>query len=90
MSIDEPETGMARPVRWPAGYALADAGPGEVVGITVDIPARAFRHWSAEEGAFTVLAGRSAADPPLSVEVLAGEQAPALRKPLGERSLAVL
>ncbi|MFI6451579.1 hypothetical protein ACIBF6_08480 [Streptosporangium amethystogenes] len=42
------------------------------------------------ESAFTVLAGRSAADLPLSAEVLAGEQAPTLRKPSGERSLAVL
>ncbi|MER6169751.1 glycoside hydrolase family 3 C-terminal domain-containing protein [Streptosporangium sp. NPDC001681] len=95
--LSRPETGVARPVRWLAGYALADAGPGEVVDVTVDIPARAFQHWSAEhhawraeEGAFTVLAGRSAADLPLSVEVLAGEQAPTPRKPSGERSLAVL
>ncbi|MGW0589150.1 glycoside hydrolase family 3 C-terminal domain-containing protein [Streptosporangium sp. NPDC002607] len=95
--LSRPETGVARPVRWLAGYALADAGPGEVVDVTVDIPARAFQHWSAEhhawraeEGAFTVLAGRSAADLPLSVEVLAGEQAPSPRKPSGERSLAVL
>ncbi|MEU0479710.1 glycoside hydrolase family 3 C-terminal domain-containing protein [Streptosporangium sp. NPDC006013] len=95
--LSRPETGVARPVRWLAGYALADAGPGEVVDVTVDIPARAFQHWSAEhhawraeEGAFTVLAGRSAADLPLSVEALAGEQAPSPRKPSGERSLAVL
>ncbi|MET8050298.1 glycoside hydrolase family 3 C-terminal domain-containing protein [Streptosporangium sp. NPDC005286] len=95
--LSRPETGVARPVRWLAGYVLADAGPGEVVDVTVDIPARAFQHWSAEhhawraeEGAFTVLAGRSAADLPLSVEVLAGEQAPSPRKPSGERSLAVL
>ncbi|MER5623693.1 glycoside hydrolase family 3 C-terminal domain-containing protein [Streptosporangium sp. NPDC002544] len=95
--LSRPETDVARPVRWLAGYALADAGPGEVVDVTVDIPARAFQHWSAEhhawraeEGAFTVLAGRSAADLPLSVEVLAGEQAPTPRKPSGERSLAVL
>ncbi|WP_433373452.1 glycoside hydrolase family 3 C-terminal domain-containing protein [Streptosporangium sp. CA-115845] len=95
--LSRPETGVARPVRWLAGYALADAGPGEVVDVTVDIPARAFQHWSAEhhawraeEGAFTLLAGRSAADLPLSVEVLAGEQAPTPRKPSGERSLAVL
>ncbi|GAA0852465.1 hypothetical protein ACFQVD_24165 [Streptosporangium amethystogenes subsp. fukuiense] len=46
--------------------------------------------WRTEEGAFAVLAGRSAADLPLSVGVLAGEQAPALRKPSGERSLVVL
>ncbi|MEU8379978.1 fibronectin type III-like domain-contianing protein, partial [Streptosporangium sp. NPDC048865] len=95
--LSRPETGVARPARWLAGYALADAGPGEAVEVTVDVPARAFRHWSAEhhawraeEGAFTVLAGRSAADLPLSAEVLLGAEPPPRRKPSGERSLAVL
>jgi beta-glucosidase len=71
--LSRPDTEVVRPVRWLAGYALADAGPGEVAEVVVDLPARAFRHWSAEhhawrieEGAFTVLAGRSAADLPLS------------------------
>ncbi|MFS1297683.1 glycoside hydrolase family 3 C-terminal domain-containing protein [Streptosporangium longisporum] len=71
--LSRPDTSVVRPVRWLAGYALADAGPGEVAEVVVDLSARAFRHWSAghhawrvEEGAFTVLAGRSAADLPLS------------------------
>ncbi|WP_436760314.1 glycoside hydrolase family 3 C-terminal domain-containing protein [Streptosporangium sp. V21-05] len=95
--LSRPETGVTRPVRWLAGYALADAGPGEVVEVTVDVPARAFLHWSAEhhawraeEGAFTVLAGRSAADLPLSAPVLLGTEPPTSRDPSGERSLAVL
>ncbi|WP_440099019.1 glycoside hydrolase family 3 C-terminal domain-containing protein [Streptosporangium sp. H16] len=95
--LSRPETGVTRPARWLAGYALADAGPGEVVEVTVDVPARAFRHWSAEhhawraeEGAFTVLAGRSAADLPLSAEVLLGTEPPTSGESSGERSLAVL
>ncbi|MFF3440448.1 glycoside hydrolase family 3 C-terminal domain-containing protein [Streptosporangium sp. NPDC002721] len=95
--LSRPETAVARPARWLAGYALADAGPGEVVEVTVDVPARAFRHWSAEhqawraeEGAFTVLAGRSAADLPLSAEVLLGTEPPPRQETSGERSLAVL
>ncbi|WP_329090424.1 MULTISPECIES: glycoside hydrolase family 3 C-terminal domain-containing protein [unclassified Streptosporangium] len=95
--LSRPETGVARPARWLAGYALADAGPGEVVEVTVDVPARAFQHWSAEdhawraeEGAFTVLAGRSAADLPLSAAVLLGTEPPTPREASGERSLAVL
>lgn len=95
--LSRPETGVARPVRWLAGYTLADAGPGEVVVVTVDIPARAFRHWSAghrswrtEEGAFTVLAGRSAADLPLSGTTLVGAQAPVQPEPIGERSPIML
>ncbi len=95
--LSRPETGVTRPARWLAGYALADAGPGEVVEVTVDVPARAFRHWSAEhhawraeEGAFTVLAGRSAADLPLSAAVLLGTESPTSGEPSGERSLAVL
>ncbi|ACZ86645.1 beta-hexosaminidase [Streptosporangium roseum] len=71
--LERPDTAVTRPARWLAGYAPAEAGPGESVELTVDIPARALRHWSAEDhtwrtepGAFTVLAGRSAGDLPLS------------------------
>ncbi|MEU4404563.1 glycoside hydrolase family 3 C-terminal domain-containing protein [Streptosporangium sp. NPDC023963] len=95
--LSRPETGVTRPARWLAGYALADAGPGEVAEVTVEVPARAFRHWSAEhhawraeEGVFTVLAGRSAADLPLSAAVLLGTEPPTSEEPSGERSLAVL
>ncbi|MEV6861911.1 glycoside hydrolase family 3 C-terminal domain-containing protein [Streptosporangium subroseum] len=94
--LSRPETGVIRPARWLAGYATVDAGPGEVVDVTVDIPARAFQHWSAghrtwraEEGAFTVLAGRSVADLPLRGTALLGPEA--LRPELlGERSPILL
>ncbi|MFC7642719.1 fibronectin type III-like domain-contianing protein [Streptosporangium lutulentum] len=79
------------------GYATADAGPGEVVDVTVDIRARALQHWSAEhrtwrteEGAFTVLAGRSAADLPLSGTALLGTCPPSRPEPVGERSPMLL
>ncbi|MDP9844374.1 glycoside hydrolase family 3 C-terminal domain-containing protein [Streptosporangium lutulentum] len=91
------ETGVVRPARWLAGYATADAGPGEVVDVTVDIRARALQHWSAEhrtwrteEGAFTVLAGRSAADLPLSGTALLGTCPPSRPEPVGERSPMLL
>jgi beta-glucosidase len=94
--LSRPETGVARPARWLAGYATVDAGPGEVADVTVDVPARAFQHWSAghrtwraEEGAFTVLAGRSVADLPLRGTALLGPEA--LRPELvGERSPMLL
>ncbi|SNS30483.1 beta-glucosidase [Streptosporangium subroseum] len=94
--LSRPETGVARPARWLAGYATVDAGPGEVVDVTVDLPARAFQHWSAghrtwraEEGAFTVLAGRSVADLPLRGTALLGPEGsrPEL---VGERSPMLL
>nr|WP_246519203.1 glycoside hydrolase family 3 C-terminal domain-containing protein [Thermocatellispora tengchongensis] len=70
--LSRTDTAVARPTRWLAGYALADAAPGESVEVALDLPARAFQHWSAGDGAwrtepgvFAVLAGRSAADLPL-------------------------
>ncbi|MDP9868131.1 MULTISPECIES: fibronectin type III-like domain-contianing protein [Streptosporangium] len=73
--LSRPETAVARPERWLAGYAPVE--------IEVDLPARAFQHWSAgrrawhaEEGAFMVLAGRSAADLPLNATVRLAARAP--------------
>ncbi|GIH94473.1 glycoside hydrolase family 3 C-terminal domain-containing protein [Planobispora siamensis] len=80
--LSRPGTAVTRPVRWLAGYAAAVAEPGETVEVAVDIRPRAFRHWSAEaggwcleEGAFTVLAGRSPADLPLEATTVAGAKA---------------
>ncbi|MEU6786844.1 glycoside hydrolase family 3 C-terminal domain-containing protein [Nonomuraea angiospora] len=71
--LARPETSLARPPRWLAGHARAEARPGESVEVDVRLPARAFQHWDAgraawhtEPGGFTVLAGRSSADLPLS------------------------
>ncbi|GIH79702.1 glycoside hydrolase family 3 C-terminal domain-containing protein [Planobispora longispora] len=77
--LSRPETEVTRPVRWLAGFAPAVAEPGGTVEVEVGVPARAFQHWSAErhawcteEGAFTLLAGRSSVDLPLSATVFAG------------------
>jgi beta-glucosidase len=67
---------LERPVRWLAGYRAVIAEPGQSVEAAVTIPPAALRHWSVadrrwrtEPGAFTLLAGRSAADLPLSAAV---------------------
>ncbi|GII01808.1 glycoside hydrolase family 3 C-terminal domain-containing protein [Planobispora takensis] len=80
--LSRPETAVTRPVRWLAGYAAAVAEPGETVEVAVGIRPRAFQYWSAEaggwrleEGAFTVLAGRSAADLPLAATTIADAKA---------------
>jgi beta-glucosidase len=68
----------SRPDRRLAGFAVVQAGPGEVVEARVELPLRAFQTWGADgadgvdgagapgwstrAGAYTVEAGRSAAD----------------------------
>jgi beta-glucosidase len=73
------DSALDRPVRWLAGYRAVVAEPGETVDVAVTIPPAALRHWSVEDrrwdtepGAFTLLAGRSAADLPLSAAVRVG------------------
>jgi beta-glucosidase len=58
---------VERPERWLAGFVRVTAEPSQTVTARVELPARAFQHWSdggwrTESGRFTVLAGRSAAD----------------------------
>ncbi|MEU6998760.1 glycoside hydrolase family 3 C-terminal domain-containing protein [Nonomuraea sp. NPDC046570] len=36
----------SRPARWLAGFAVAEAGPGETAGVSVEIPRRAAEVWS--------------------------------------------
>ncbi|GAA1307979.1 glycosyl hydrolase [Planotetraspora silvatica] len=71
--LSRPGSEVERPARWLAGYAVAEAGPGEETEVAVPVQARAVQHWSVEDrawrtepGAFRVLAGRSAGDLPLS------------------------
>ncbi|WP_248963373.1 glycoside hydrolase family 3 C-terminal domain-containing protein [Sphaerisporangium perillae] len=71
--LARPSSAVERPVRWLAGFARVEAEPGQSVEAVVEVAARAFQHWSAERhawtaepGAYTVLAGRSAADLPLT------------------------
>ncbi len=66
----EPE----RPAQRLAGFALAEAGPGESTEVTVELPDRAFQiwdeaagGWSHRPGRYEVRAARSAADPRLTL-----------------------
>jgi beta-glucosidase len=66
-----PDSAVERPVKWLAGFAAVDAGPGETVNVGILIPERAFEHWSdggwtLEAGTFTLSAGSSSASLPLS------------------------
>ncbi|MGW0943611.1 beta-glucosidase [Streptomyces sp. NPDC002623] len=58
-----------RPARWLAGFAAVEAGPGESVEVTVDIPHRAFEVWDEADhrwffvkGSYEIQVGRSIAD----------------------------
>ncbi|MFJ9018992.1 glycoside hydrolase family 3 protein [Streptomyces sp. NPDC102259] len=58
-----------RPARWLAGFAGVEAGPGESVEVTVEIPDRAFEvwdeadhRWSFVKGSYEIQVGRSIAD----------------------------
>ncbi|GGK78508.1 glycoside hydrolase family 3 protein [Streptomyces flaveus] len=63
------ETDPERPVRWLAGFAGVEAGPGESVEVGVELPRRAFEiwdetadSWAFVKGPYEVEAGRSIAD----------------------------
>ena len=65
------ESAIERPARWLVGFATVEAAPGETVTARVDVPARRLAHWTGEwtvePGAYTLRAGASVADLPLSV-----------------------
>ncbi|MGW5732371.1 MULTISPECIES: glycoside hydrolase family 3 protein [Streptomyces] len=63
----------SRPARWLAGFAGAEAAPGESVEVRIELPRRAFETWDEDSGSWTyrtgsyeVQAGRSVADRRLS------------------------
>jgi beta-glucosidase len=63
------EADAERPVRWLAGFAGVEAGPGETVEVCVELPRRAFEiweetanSWAFVKGSYEVEAGRSIAD----------------------------
>jgi len=75
--VSRSDSAIDRPARWLAGFTATEAQPGEAVTVSVEVPARALQHWSVsagswstEPGEFTVLAGRSAGDLPLSATVV--------------------
>ncbi|MCX5209954.1 glycoside hydrolase family 3 C-terminal domain-containing protein [Kitasatospora sp. NBC_00240] len=78
--LARPGSGVERPVRWLAGFAAVRAEPGQRVEVDVPVDGRALQHWSVEDGrwlgepgGFTVLAGPSSGELPLTAAVrLAG------------------
>ncbi|SEH02173.1 beta-glucosidase [Nonomuraea solani] len=67
--LARPDSVHDRPVRWLAGFAAIDQGPGTSATHHIRLPARAFQHWSAETrswhlepGRFEVQVGVSATD----------------------------
>ncbi|QGZ52577.1 glycosyl hydrolase [Streptomyces sp. QHH-9511] len=64
-----PGSSVERPLRWFVGYAAVRAEAGRAVTADVEVPARALRHWSEEErawstepGPYRLMVGRSAGD----------------------------
>ncbi|GAA1924713.1 glycoside hydrolase family 3 C-terminal domain-containing protein [Microbacterium aoyamense] len=66
------DSAVERPVRWLVGFAVVHAEPGETVTAVIPLPGRRFAHWadgwSLEDGSFTVRAGASVVDLPLSID----------------------
>jgi beta-glucosidase len=74
-----PDSEIDRPVRWLIGFAVVTADPGAEVTATITVAPRAWQHWSTgdhawctEAGGFTVSAGRSVVDLPLTTTVTVG------------------
>ncbi|WTI13879.1 glycoside hydrolase family 3 C-terminal domain-containing protein [Streptomyces sp. NBC_00820] len=65
-----------RPARWLAGFAGAEAGPGESVEVSVELPRRAFEIWDEKvkawafvKGSYEITAGRSIVDRRLAARI---------------------
>jgi beta-glucosidase len=68
------DSAIDRPVRWLIGFAVVTADAGAEVTVPVPVAPRAWQHWSAdgwhtEPGVFTVFAGGSVDDLPLSTAI---------------------
>ncbi|MFD1148519.1 glycoside hydrolase family 3 C-terminal domain-containing protein [Saccharothrix hoggarensis] len=75
--VTRPGSAVERPERWLGGWAAVSAAAGEAVEVDVEVPERAYRHWTpegwaVEPGGFTLLVGPSAGDTPLTL----GERSP--------------
>ncbi len=68
---ERPDSSVDRPARWLVGFAVVRAQPGETVTATIPIPERRFAYWAdgwvAEPGTYTLRAGASVVDLPLSL-----------------------
>jgi len=71
--VERPESTVDRPVRWLAGFAVVRLDAGQAREITVQLHNHTFEHWAngwtTEPGAFTIRAGSSVSDLPLSTEL---------------------
>ncbi|WP_458686423.1 beta-glucosidase [Nocardia tengchongensis] len=72
--LSRPDSAVDRPVRWLAGFAVVEAGAGESVTATVELPKRSFEHWTeqgwaVEPGSFTLHVGTSVTALPLTGEI---------------------
>jgi beta-glucosidase len=73
--LTRPDSALARPPFWLAGFAVVQAGPGEETHVALELPARAFAHWAGKDGwqieggEFEVLVGPSAAQHPLRASI---------------------
>ncbi|MFD6105794.1 glycoside hydrolase family 3 C-terminal domain-containing protein, partial [Nocardia salmonicida] len=72
--LSRADSAIDRPVRWLAGFAAVEAGAGETVTATIELPQRAFEHWTeqgwvVEPGVFTLHVGTSVSALPLTAEI---------------------
>ncbi|MFE3985921.1 beta-glucosidase [Nocardia tengchongensis] len=72
--LSRPDSAVDRPVHWLAGFAVVEAGAGESVTATVELPKRSFEHWTeqgwvVEPGSFTLHVGTSVSALPLTAEI---------------------
>ncbi|MEV0247019.1 glycoside hydrolase family 3 C-terminal domain-containing protein [Nocardia sp. NPDC050712] len=72
--LSRAQSAVDRPVRWLAGFAGVTVEPGASRTVTLDLPDRAFEHWTdagwaTEPGAFTLHVGTSVTALPLTTEI---------------------
>lgn len=73
------DSDVERPVRWLAGFANAEAAPGEEVTADIQVPLRRLAHWdtttstwTVEPGEYLLHVGRSSRDLPITVTATIG------------------
>ncbi|MFC9692091.1 glycoside hydrolase family 3 protein [Kribbella sp. NPDC056951] len=70
---ERPETTVDRPLRWLAGFAVVRLQAGETTELTIPLHNHTFHHWdntwTTEPGTFTLRAGSSVTDLPLSTDL---------------------
>ncbi|MET7281745.1 glycoside hydrolase family 3 C-terminal domain-containing protein [Kribbella sp. NPDC005582] len=70
---ERPDSTVDRPIRWLAGFAVVRLEAGETTEVTIPLHQHTFEHWdgawTTEPGTFTLRAGSSVSDLPLSVDL---------------------